>query len=210
MPAQPPSEFRRELREQVLQSAFEQLEEVGWDHVRVGKIAEAVGVSRPTIYAEFGNKEGIGEALVLREVDDFIQGVLSRLERNKDDPEKAFRSSVQYTFMAAKKSPVLRVALSGEQGADSLLQLLTTRSQPVIYTATDRLVEWFVTTFPAVSPKQARPPIDAIVRLMVSFVMFPGTPQRDVPERLSKIAMTLLSAELTQIDPSFSLQDMAN
>ena len=59
--------------------AHEQL--VEWLGPSTGRaIAEIVGVSRPTIYAEFGNKEGIAEALVLAETNRFLIGVQERLD----------------------------------------------------------------------------------------------------------------------------------
>ena len=48
------AEFRRQVRERVLEAAYAHTVERGWDRVRVGEIAVESGVSRPTLYREFG------------------------------------------------------------------------------------------------------------------------------------------------------------
>lgn len=173
---------------------------MGWERVRVGKIAEAAGVSRPTIYAEFGNKEGLAQALITHEIDTFVAGIISRLERHKSNPTEALRYSIQYTLTAAKKSEIVRHALSGERGADALLQMLATRSEPMFYTATDTLVGWFTSTYPEISEQQARQPTDALVRLVASYVIFPGKPRRDLAEYLTEIALALFQVNLAQLE----------
>jgi AcrR family transcriptional regulator len=59
--------FRREVRERALSVARDLTLTRGWQQVRFVEVADAVGVSRPTMYSEFGNKAGLGEALVLEE-----------------------------------------------------------------------------------------------------------------------------------------------
>ena len=42
---------------------------VGWASVTMGRLADAVGVSRQTVYNEIGTKPGLAEAMILRELD---------------------------------------------------------------------------------------------------------------------------------------------
>ena len=68
MPTEPVRvSFRRHVREQVLRVTRELTIEKGWDQVRMSDVAESVGVSRPTLYKEFGDKQGLGDALVVSE-----------------------------------------------------------------------------------------------------------------------------------------------
>lgn len=192
------SEFRGWVRERTLEVAREQLVEHGWDRVRVGRIADEVGVSRPTIYAEFGNKEGIAEALVLAETARFLVGVQDRLDRNLDDPEKALRSATRYTFAEAAKSPLLKAILTASNdGNDTMLPLFTTRSEPMFLAATQSLVAWFTERYPTVDRARVTDAIDALVRLTVSNLMFPGERPSRAPGRVADAAIVLLGDPLT-------------
>ena len=76
--------FRRQVHDQALETAQAMLVERGWEQVRFGDVASAIGVSRPTLYAAFGNKEGLAEALVLRETDRFLVGITEVLNTFHD------------------------------------------------------------------------------------------------------------------------------
>ncbi len=56
------------LREQVLDAAYRLVAAEGWNGLRMTSIARAAGISRQTLYNEFGSKEAIGNALVQREL----------------------------------------------------------------------------------------------------------------------------------------------
>lgn len=187
------SEFRQWMHERTLEVAGELLLEHGWDKVRVGQIATGVGVSRPTIYAEFGNKEGIAEELVLAETHRFLVGVEAQLDRHVKDPEKALRSATVFTFKEAQRSPLLRAILtSTEDGSDTMLPLLTTRSEPLFQSATEFLVAWFREHYPDIHRGSIADAIDAVVRLVVSNLMFPGTNPTRTPRKVGNIAVQLI------------------
>uniref|UniRef100_UPI002263D786 TetR/AcrR family transcriptional regulator n=1 Tax=Streptomyces sp. PR69 TaxID=2984950 RepID=UPI002263D786 len=62
-------------RESLLNAAFRALSELPWSAVRMVDVASAAGVSRQTLYNEFGSKEGLARALVRKEADTFLHGV---------------------------------------------------------------------------------------------------------------------------------------
>jgi len=191
------SEFRQWVRDRTLAVAHEHLVEQGWDRVRVGQIAEEVGVSRPTLYAEFGNKEGIAEALVLAETNRFLVGIQQRLDRNVTEPEKAIRAAIRYTFAEADKSALLRAILtSSDEGNDTMLPLLTTRSEPIFHSATQFLVAWFAENYPGINKEQLTDGVDALVRLVVSNLMFPGPRPKQTPNRVANVALALFGDQL--------------
>ena len=47
----------------------------GWSHVTMSRLAQAVGVSRQTVYNEIGSKPQLAEAMILRELDRFLEVV---------------------------------------------------------------------------------------------------------------------------------------
>ena len=67
--------YRAQVRERTIEVAYSEAVDKGWDKVRVGQVATRVGVSRALLYKEFGDKHGLGEALVLHESERFLVGV---------------------------------------------------------------------------------------------------------------------------------------
>ncbi|TDC43122.1 TetR/AcrR family transcriptional regulator, partial [Micromonospora sp. KC207] len=57
---------RQRLRDSIVDAARRQTIAGGWDGVRMGGVAAAAGVSRQTVYNEFGTKAGLAEELAKR------------------------------------------------------------------------------------------------------------------------------------------------
>lgn len=194
-PAVPPLRlaFRRQVREAALDAAHRLVVGHGWDLVRVGQVATAVGVSRPTLYKEFGSKQGLGEALVLRETERFLDGVSQELARHDSDVAAGISAAVRYTLDRAGDDPLLHAVLtSSRDGGDSLLPLLTTRSAPVLDAASAALHAWLDSGFPQLDADVVADAVDTVVRLTVSHLVLPvGDPEQTV-SRLTRIALRCL------------------
>jgi AcrR family transcriptional regulator len=189
-----PLAFRRQVHDNALDVAQELLLERGWDKLRFGEVAIAIGISRPTLYATFGSKEGLAEALVLRETERFLTGIGGVLEANEADPQAAVAAAVAFTFAEAGRSPVLHAILtSSRSGSDSLLPLLTTRSRPVLQAATSVLVAWYLEHFPGLAQTEVEEGVDAVVRLVVSHLVLPADDPERTPERLARLATRYLA-----------------
>ena len=69
--------YRAHLRQRgTLEAAYAETVEKGWDKVRVGHIATSDwGSARMLCCKEFGDKQGLGEALVLHEAERFLAGI---------------------------------------------------------------------------------------------------------------------------------------
>lgn len=183
--------YRDDVRERAVEAAHTMLLAKGWDKVRFGAIAEAIEVSRPTLYATLGNKEGLAEALVLRETDRFLAGTAQALAAHEDDPFTAIRAAVAFTLAEAERNPVLHAILTSTRGgSESLLPMLTTRSGPVLQAATEMLVAWFGPRFPGAQVAEG---IDALVRLVVSHLVLPAEDPSGTPDRLADLAMRYLA-----------------
>jgi AcrR family transcriptional regulator len=124
----------------------------GRDWVRLSEVAALTGVSRPTLYKEFGDKQGLGQALVLRETERFLVGVAAQLERHPQDLTAGIRAAVSFTLIEAEASPLLRAVLTSARGDDTLLPALTTRSAPVLEAATTMLGAWLGEQLPGLNP----------------------------------------------------------
>lgn len=185
--------FRRQVRETALDHARRLTGELGWDRVRMGQVALGAGVSRPTLYKEFGDKQGLGEALVLQETQRFLDGVQEQLSVDGAAPREAVVAAVRFTLEEARRSPVLHAALTSSRGdQDGLLPLLTTRSAPLLETASAVVVGWLVEHFPERSTREAAEAADALVRLVVSHLVQPGSDIEATSEQLARVALRTL------------------
>ena len=83
----PYQEAARELLRQTLfGAARDQLQERPWSEVTMADIAAAAGVSRQTLYKEFGNRSEFGLALVIHEGERFLGEVEAAVRAHPDDP----------------------------------------------------------------------------------------------------------------------------
>lgn len=187
--------FRRQVREQALEVAHQLVVEKGWDQVRVGEVATRTGVSRPTVYKEFGSKQGLGEALVRRETDRFLAGIANVLDQHTTDAEAAIAAAVRWTLAEASDNPLLHAVLTATRGGDeALLPLLTTRSAPLLEAASGALTGWFRTHFPELPERDVVEGVDAIVRLTVSHLVLPADTPEQTAEQLARVAVRYLRA----------------
>ncbi len=189
--------FRRQVREQALLEAHALVVDRGWAQVRMGEVAARTGVSRPTLYKEFGDKQGLGEALILRETERFLTGIGEVLERHPTDIAAGVLAAVEYVLSEADASPLLRgILTSARAGDDDLLPLLTTRSAPVLTAATQTLVVWFCAHFPELDLEDLADSADALARLTVSHLVLPAEDRTRTARRLTRVALRCLGLDL--------------
>lgn len=182
MAAYPVNEaFRRQVRERALDVARGLTLERGWQQVRFVEVADLVGVSRPTMYSEFGSKAGLGAALVLQETTQFLDGMLAELEEWRGDLSGAAKAALRYTVLTAERNPLVHGVLTNAGDTDLLL-LLTTRSGPVLEVAVEMLTGWFGEAFPTYEQPLLSELIESLVRLTLSHLV---QPTRDVEETLA-------------------------
>jgi AcrR family transcriptional regulator len=185
--------FRRQVREQALQVAQSLTVDKGWAQVRMAEVAALTGVSRPTLYKEFGDKAGLGETLVMQETDRFLVGISTLLDEHPGDLAAGIRAAVEFVMAEAEASPLLRGILTSARGGDSdLLPLLTTRSGPILAAAKNTLVSWLQEGVPDVAPEDLSDAADAVARLAVSHLVLPEDDRAGTAGRLTRIALRCL------------------
>lgn len=99
-------------RESLLDAAHTALARRPWSTVRMVDVAAVAGVSRQTLYNEFGSKEGLARALVRREADGYLAGVERALAAHAD-PRERLVATAEWTASAARGSPLVRAMLTG-------------------------------------------------------------------------------------------------
>jgi AcrR family transcriptional regulator len=182
------------VRDRIVEAAAAITTEAGWSAVTMNKVATRAGVSRQTVYNEMGSKPGLGQAMVLRELDRFLAAVEEELDRY-DDLVDAIRAAAERILLMARENRLLDAVLAsahgvsrGEPGSDNeLLPFLTTDAAPLITAATAVIAERLPVRFPdtGLTDHEAQVAIDSVVRLVLSHVMQPGSPPASVADDIA-------------------------
>ncbi|MFK0157853.1 TetR/AcrR family transcriptional regulator [Streptomyces sp. NPDC090499] len=99
-------------RESLLDAAYAALTRRPWAAVRMVDVAAAAGVSRQTLYNEFGSKEGLARALVRREADGYLAGVERALGSHAEARER-LTATAEWMAVAARENVLVRAMLTG-------------------------------------------------------------------------------------------------
>ncbi len=99
-------------RESLLDAAYTALARRPWSAVRMVDVATAAGVSRQTLYNEFGSKDGLARALVRREADGYLAGV-DRALAAPADPGERLTAAAEWTVAAARQNALVKAMLTG-------------------------------------------------------------------------------------------------
>ncbi|WP_199552845.1 TetR/AcrR family transcriptional regulator [Streptomyces sp. N35] len=94
-------------RESLLDAAYTALQRRSWSTVRMVDVAAVAGVSRQTLYNEFGSKDGLARALVRRETDAYLAGADRALA------EGGLPRLAEWTVAAARTNALIRAVLTG-------------------------------------------------------------------------------------------------
>ncbi|HTU88127.1 MAG TPA: TetR family transcriptional regulator [Solirubrobacteraceae bacterium] len=188
------AEVRRLLRDRLLDAGREQLAERTWSEVTMAEIAAAAGVSRQTLYNEFGTRDEFGQALVIREGARFLDAVEQAIEAHADDPLVALTAALERFLTIANEDSLVRLLLA-DDGTAGLLPLLTTQSGPVLDWARQRLADAIAAHWPGVARSDLDMLADALVRLGISHVTAP----RDPPARTAASVTRLLAPSVERM-----------
>jgi len=168
-----------------------------WAGTRMVDVARAAGVSRQTLYNEFGSKDALAQAMAMREVEEFIAGTEAALdEADPHDPIQAVGTAALYTLQRAADNPLLKAALVDDSG---LLPFLTTRGEPVIAAARASFERYYATHWPGLSETDIATAAETITRLTISYLVLPAPePAETIAARLADLARQLLGKDSAQ------------
>jgi AcrR family transcriptional regulator len=184
---QPPT-----TRDSLLAAAYDAAVSGDWARTRMADVAAAAGVSRQTLYNEFGSKDALAQAMAMREVEQFIAGTEAALEAaDPDDPIEAVAAAALYTLQQAADNPLLKAALT--DATSDLLSFLTTRGEPAHSAAVASFTRYYSTHFPDLPADDIALAAEAITRLTVSYLVLPSDlPAETIAARLADIARRFL------------------
>lgn len=161
-------------RERIIAAAADLTAQSGWSNVTMSSVAQHVGVSRQTVYNEFGSRGELAESMVLAELSTFLEEVDAGFATYPDDLVAGLTAATRGVLELAATNPLLAGIVTATHGAESeLLPLLTTRADTVI-AAAHSTVAAHIHTYDIAPDAPVDAVVDVIVRAVLSHVMQPG------------------------------------
>lgn len=186
-----------ERQRQLLDAALEVLATEGFDAVTVEAVAREAGVTRPVVYDQFGDLDGLLLALIEREEAVALAPLLAIVgdEPGDSDPDEFLVEGVLAFLRAVREEPrTWRVVLMPPDGGSPDLRARIGRSRRLI---TDRVAEQL-----AWGIERRGGPLGLHERLWARLVVAGGEdaarlvvadPERHSPERLADAARSLIA-----------------
>jgi AcrR family transcriptional regulator len=163
-----------------------------WGSTRMADVAARAGVSRQTLYNEFGTKDGLAVAMSAAQTEWFLGRIQEELDQHPDDPIAGIRAAISFTLDAGADDPMLKATLSSARGASELLPLLTTRAEPLL-TASRRVMTGYLTDhWPQLAHRDVALVAESLIRLTVSHLVLPLSPSDVVADQLAELAARAL------------------
>jgi AcrR family transcriptional regulator len=179
-----PAAARSLLRDTVITAVDDLVRSRGWSATTMSDVAAAAGVSRQTLYNEFGSRQALVEAYVTR--------------ANADDAHRALRIAFDLFLKLASDEPVVQLIVNGAEGGE-LHRLLTGLGQGV---ASERIAVLIPSVWPQVGAADARLLAGSLVRLAISHALLPSGNPADTAEGVGRMFAPfvdeLLAAEPTK------------
>jgi AcrR family transcriptional regulator len=174
------------LRDLILDGMRELLLTRDWSAITMSDVARAAGISRQTIYNEFGSRQGLAQGYALRLADRLVDQIDDAIDGNAGDIYAAFVQGFRDFFAESAADPLVVSLLTGGTKPD-LLQLITTDSGPIITRSSDRLTDTFMHSWVRCSAQDAGMLARAIVRLAMSYISMPPEADHDVAADLARL-----------------------
>jgi AcrR family transcriptional regulator len=176
----------------ILDASLATMADHGIARLSLEDVARRAKVSRQTVYRYFPSKKELLDATVLREEQVFITNMISAAERHRE-LEPALRAAIEAAMRTGQAHALLNRLLATEP--NSLVALVTTDQGPVLSAARQALEEILGGWLPRVPRARQTMAIDAVARLLVSYVVNPpADPPAQVASRLAQLLVHGLSS----------------
>lgn len=170
-----------------------------WSRLRMADVARSAGVSRQTLYYEFGSRDALAEALALREAARYMEGAEAAMTAaragDEGSPGQAVGAATEFTLREAASNPLLKAVLTDDSGG--LLPFLTTRSEALLAAARERCAAYLCEHWPALPPQTVLLVADAVNRLTLSHLVLPGGRPDQVAADIARLVDSLLPGSPT-------------
>ena len=165
-----PTAARNLLHDTIITAVDDLVRARGWSATTMSDVAAAAGVSRQTLYNEFGSRQALVEAYITREIEALVAQVTDAVRANADDAHRALRIAFDLFLKLASDEPVVQVIVSDAEGGE-LHRLLTGLGQAL---ASDRIAHLIPEVWPQVGVADAQLLAESLVRLAISHALLPS------------------------------------
>jgi AcrR family transcriptional regulator len=163
----------RTTRDALLDAAYDVVVAGEWQSARMVDVAASAGVSRQTLYNEFGSKDAFAQALAIREAQRFIDGTNRFLDNvNPLAPGAAVAAATEWTIREASDNPLLKAVLTDD--TSELLPFLTTRGEAIIAAARNNIETYWRAQWPELDPADVALAAETVARLTISYLVLPS------------------------------------
>lgn len=147
----------------------------GWAATTMADVAAAAGVSRQTLYNEFGSRQALVEQYVGREIEALVDEVEVRVRAEAGDPRAALRAAFALFLQLASDEPVVQIIVADTEGGE-LIRMLTELGRSI---AATRVAALITDVWPQVTTADAEIVAESLVRLAISHALLPtADPER--------------------------------
>lgn len=181
------------LRDTIIAAVDQLARSRGWPATTMTHVAETAGVSRQTVYNEFGSRQALVEAYVTREVENLVTEVEHAVRAHADDPDAAVHAAFGLFLKLASDEPVIRIIVADAEDGQ-LIRLLTNLGCAI---ADDRITKLIVDVWPQVAVADAELLADSLVRLAISHAVSPTTDQDTITRNVTRLVRPLIAEILT-------------
>ncbi|WP_375498916.1 TetR family transcriptional regulator [uncultured Jatrophihabitans sp.] len=181
------------LRDTVIAAVDDLARARGWSATTMSDVARAAGVSRQTLYNEFGSRHALVEAYVAKEIERLVIAASEAVRQHADDAHTALREAFALFLELASDEPVVKIIVSDTSSEGELMQLLTGIGHAL---AGGRIAMLIREVWPQVNSADAQAVAETLVRLAISHALLPaGAPDvvaRDVSRLLAPFVDSVL------------------
>ncbi|WP_331732643.1 TetR/AcrR family transcriptional regulator (plasmid) [Streptomyces sp. NBC_00015] len=190
------------VQESVLNVALGMHADGTWNRTAMWQIASAAGVSRQTLYNEFGCRDGITRALLERETNRLLDGMDQRWRQVRGSGAEhgdclAASMSWVLEFASSRSHPLLHDVLTGQgHGATS-----TNSSRGLAVAMTEVCRRLADAAGPGGHPDQLEA-VEAVVRMTLSYLFVPAETHQQARSQIAHAARTLLPVTGSAVGPA--------
>lgn len=181
------------MRDGVLDAMQGLLVERRWSTITMADVAKAAGISRGTLYNEFGTRRGLARSYALRLTDSIINGMEAAVDAHPGDGFGTLRSAFSEFFERADSDPLVR-ALRTEDAPNDLLRMITVESQFIVDYAAEHLAEIFERSWVGASFDDANVLGQTIARASLSFLALPPLGAEEAATTIAHVLAPFVSA----------------
>lgn len=183
------------LRETILAAVDRLVAETSWGAVTMAQVAEGAGVSRQTVYNEFGNRAELARAYALWSADGLLDDVERIVAEHRDDLLDALVSTFSSLLAIGHEHPLIRALGESDGSAELAAALVSGTRSLLVVVASGRLAEIIGRTWPHLAPDTVAAVGEVLVRLAVSHLLLPSSS----PEEAAAQAALVLGPFLTEL-----------